>query len=175
MKNQEKQNEQETVSMEAFNNVVNVLKETAEIIGLKTEDEEFSLDLMRNVPPQVRKIKESGTKIEQKHEKYKIFVEESLKAKIKHLDDAYTLANSEIDKTEMNEDSPKKIKVIIDELKESRPFLFHEENFNDVHLPVDFISSGEEGSMIEILRKKALQSGSPQDLQKYWSARRQIR
>ena len=165
----------QTVNIEAFNQAVGLLKETAEILGIKHDEGEISIEELRGLPEKARKIKDAGEQISQEHAKFKIFVEESLKENIKHLGDAHVLAGQELSDVEISKDSAKHIKKIVEELKDKRPYLFHEEGFSVSNVPVDFISDGDSGSVLKTLRQKALKSGSPQDLQKYWSARKQVR
>jgi len=170
-----KSQENQSFSEETLNQALGLLTKTSEILGIKPDTDEISLDSFRNIPEEVQKIKDAGNQAVNNHAKFKIFVAEALKENIKYLDDAYILAGHELAEVEVTKESAKHIKKIVENLKVQRPYLFQNEQISDMNLPVDFISSGENASVLESLRDKAMKSGSPQDLQKYWSVRKQVR
>jgi len=170
-----KSQDKQAFSEETLNQAIILLTKTSEILGIKLDADSFSLDALRNIPVEVQKIKDVGDMVSNDHAKFKIFVAEALKENIKYLDDAYILAGKELAEVEISCESDKNIKKIVENLKDKRPYLFQNEQVPEINLPVDFISSGDNTSVLETLRTKAIKSGSPQDLQKYWSVRKQIR
>ena len=170
-----KSQENQTFSEEKLNQALGLLTKTSEILGVKLDADNISLEALRNIPDEVKKIKDAGNQATSNHAKFKLFVAEAIKENIKYLDDAYILAGKELAEVEVSKESSKHIKKIVENLKDKRPYLFQNEQISDMNLPVDFISTGENTSVLESLREKAMKSGSPQDLQKYWSVRKQIR
>ena len=176
MTNNEKPNNQkeETISKEAFSNIEKLLTESAEITGLESVNGKFSFETFKKLPVQIKKLVDAEAKATQDKMKFRIFVDEALKVNIKHLDDAFTLVNTEIANIEVGDGTAKEIQNIVANLKETRPYLFDDPNQTS-EIPNDFLTDENSGSTLDALRQKALQTGSPYDVQKYWSARRQIR
>ena len=122
----------------------------------------------------IKSLKQNYDVLKQDHKIFQAFAQESISAGIEHFDDAYKIADFKEVKVNAETQEITGIKEVIKNLKEQSPHLFKLVNPSTSELPYDYSIDFTSQPGLDDLKHKASQSGSVDDMQKYWAARRDI-